>query len=56
MLSVISLPTGIYVKLKAWLISWQKVVFPVPGVPVTRIFGVLRWVVYSAIISIVVIL
>ena len=36
-----SCPIGKYLKLSDWLSNWQKVVLPVPGVPVTIIFGVL---------------
>lgn len=37
-------------KLRDLFISWQKVDLPVPGVPVTRMFGTLRGMCSSAII------
>lgn len=36
-----SCPIGKYLKLRDWFNNWQKVVLPVPGVPVTIMLGVL---------------
>ncbi len=45
---------GRYWKLRDWLMSWQKVVLPVPGVPVTMMLGIFLGVYfYSYIVEVI---